>query len=175
MSRWDEIFLTVGTQLPFDRLVEDVDCWIQQQPEARAFGQLSDGTYLPQHFPFCNFLGNAAYAAAVRRCSLIVSHAGMGSILTAIEAERPIIIMPRDFSLNEHRSDHQMATAAHMQQLPGVYVARNRSELHSLLDNRMQLQKAHFESGEKRVGLVSFVRNFIVAPDAAITGRQSIS
>ena len=47
------IFLTVGTQLPFDRLVAAVDDWCAARGESDVFGQICDpgpDGYRPKHF-----------------------------------------------------------------------------------------------------------------------------
>ena len=36
------IFVTVGSQLPFDRLVSVVDEWATGRPDAKLFGQVGD-------------------------------------------------------------------------------------------------------------------------------------
>lgn len=67
---------------------------------------------------------------------VIVSHAGMGSLLTALRHRRPILIMPRKASLGEHRNDHQMATARWMEGRPGVTVAWDEAMIGEALDRR---------------------------------------
>ena len=54
---------------------------------------------------------------------MIYAHAGMGTILSALKQDKPIIIVPRLASLKEHRNDHQIATAMRMDELGYVYVA----------------------------------------------------
>jgi len=53
----------------------------------------------------------------------------MGSIVTAMEFGKPIVIMPRDHERGEHRNGHQMATAQRFMDTPGVYVAMNKQQL----------------------------------------------
>ncbi len=58
------IFLTVGTQLPFDRLVAAVDAWAARQPGQEVFGQISDpgpAGYRPKHFAWVADLDPAAF------------------------------------------------------------------------------------------------------------------
>ena len=42
----------------------------------------------------------------------IVAHAGMGTILTALETGKRLLVMPRRAALGEHRNDHQLATVS---------------------------------------------------------------
>ncbi len=65
---------------------------------------------------------------------LIVAHAGMGSILTALELGRPILVMPRLGARRETRNDHQVATARRFRALGHVAVAFDEHELVEALD-----------------------------------------
>lgn len=50
-------------------------------------------------------------AEAVARADLIITHAGVGSVLSALRAGRHPIILPRCASLGEHVDDHQRELA----------------------------------------------------------------
>ena len=130
------IFITVGTQLAFDRMVSAVDRWAASHPDVRAFAQVGPARERPQHIPHDEFLTPARALALMRDASLIVAHAGMGTVLTALELRKPIVIMPRQAALGEHRNEHQMATARWLQGRPGVHVAWDEAGLLDLLDRR---------------------------------------
>ena len=68
------------------------------------------------------------------RCSVMVSHAGMGSIITALELGKPIIILARDHERNEHRNAHQSDTLRRFAHYPGIYPARDEAHVIELLD-----------------------------------------
>ena len=53
----------------------------------------------------------------------------MGSIITALELGKRIIVMPRRADLGEHRSDHQVATAKRFAEQGRIEVAFNEREL----------------------------------------------
>lgn len=128
------IFITVGTQLAFDRMVSAVDRWAAGQPGVQAFAQVGPARERPQHIPHADFLTPAKAHALMRDAKLIVAHAGMGTVLTALELRKPIVIMPRLASLGEHRNEHQMATARWLHGRPGVHVAWDEAGLLDLLD-----------------------------------------
>jgi UDP-N-acetylglucosamine transferase subunit ALG13 len=135
------IFITVGTQLNFDRLIGYVDSWVKSRGvvDVEIFAQVGDSVYQTDSFETVKFVGLSDYQLLIERCDLIVSHAGMGSILTALEWNIPLIIFPRDVSLGEHRNAHQLATCKSFSGSPGVYVAETEEELFKLLDHRKKL------------------------------------
>lgn len=133
------IFLTVGTQLPFDRLIKSVDRWAETSSE-KIIAQTLNTSVVCQHIDSTSMLPPLQARSLFKSASLVVSHAGMGSILTALELTKPIIIFPRRASLKEHRNDHQMATARKFSgKGSGVYVAYDEEELWSLLNRRNEL------------------------------------
>jgi UDP-N-acetylglucosamine transferase subunit ALG13 len=73
------------------------------------------------------------------RAELIVAHAGMGSVLTALRHRRAILVLPRIAARGEHRNDHQLATARWLSTRPGVHVAWDEAELAGRLDGRRSL------------------------------------
>ncbi|MBE7636399.1 glycosyl transferase family 28 [Sneathiella sp. P13V-1] len=112
------IFLTLGTQLPFERLVRAMDSWCAQNPKETVFGQIAsveEGSYEPKNFKWVEFLEPDEFSKMYEESKLVVGHAGMGTIITALVQAKPLLIMPRKASLGEHRNDHQMATAQKFQ------------------------------------------------------------
>lgn len=157
------IFVTVGTQLPFDRLVLAVDRWAAAHPEIEFFAQTCEGAAPPPHMPHKPFLGADEVDQFVRKAELIVSHAGMGSVLTALQFEKPILILPRKSNLGEHRSDHQVSTAKWLATRPGVQVAWHEDEVATLLDARQQLTAGPGIGTNASAELISRLRDYIFA------------
>lgn len=136
------IFVTVGTQLPFDRMIRVIDDWAGRHPDVEVFAQIGPGTYRPKHMAFADFVAPARAEELTRQAKLIIAHAGMGSVLTALQLQRPILIVPRRASLGEHRNEHQLATARWLQSKPGITVAWDETELAQRLDLHDQLRPA---------------------------------
>jgi UDP-N-acetylglucosamine transferase subunit ALG13 len=128
------IFVTVGTQLAFDRMVRAVDSWAENHREAEVFAQIGPAQYVPKNVAYERFVEPSVFSAKAQACEAMVAQAGIGSIFTALELRKPIILMPRRAELAEHRNDHQLATVAKFRDLSGIYVAETQNELHALLD-----------------------------------------
>lgn len=123
------IFVTVGYQMPFDRLIAAVDSWAGENPDVEIFAQIGPGRFKPKHMPFLDFVEPSVFNEKIKACSAIVAHAGMGSILTAFEHGKPILVMPRYAAKSETRNDHQIATAARLGNRDGIEVAKDESEI----------------------------------------------
>lgn len=122
------IFVTVGTQMHFDRLIEAVDAWAATVRED-VFAQTGPSLYAAKNIQTRPFTTPQEFRDLARRARFIIGHAGMGSILTALEFGKRIIVMPRRADLGEHRNDHQIATAKHFVGQGRIGVARDRAEL----------------------------------------------
>lgn len=128
------IFVTVGTDLPFDRMMRVVDDWARARGRRDVFAQIGEGGWEPEHIGFTHFLQPPEFKRRFDEASLIISHAGMGTILTALLHGKPILVMPKRASLGEHRSEHQVATARRMADLGLVHMADDEEDLRGQLD-----------------------------------------
>lgn len=129
------IFVTVGVQLPFDRLIRAIDEWAGTRARSDVVAQVGVSSYRPANIRAKARLSPDEFRAHVEEAKLVVAHAGMGSIITALEIGKPIIVLPRQAALNEHRNDHQLATARYMEEQNLVRVARSETDLVRLLDD----------------------------------------
>ena len=134
------IFVTVGGQLPFDRLVHAVDQWASQHHRTDVFAQIGNSPNPPTHIEWQRLLPPPDFQSKARGAEVIVAHAGMGSILTALEFGKPIIVVPRRAHLGEHRNDHQWATVKHLSKDVGVTVAADETALLDQLQRLEELQ-----------------------------------
>ena len=155
------IFVTVGGQLPFDRLVHAVDGWAAHHVGVEIFAQIGSSTRPPANIEWEQFLSPDEFKAKAREAEVLVAHAGMGSILTAFELEKPIIVMPRRAHLGEHRNDHQWATVKNLGGHSGITVATDEEALLHELDHMDRLEAASHEAGPEYVRLLDFLRREI--------------
>ncbi len=87
----------------------------------------------------------------------------MGTILTALDLGKPLILMPRRADLGEHRNDHQLDTAAEMARLSNVTVVQS-SEALCLALNRALVGPetlGNVDSAKEPKPLIQAVRSFI--------------
>ena len=128
------IFVSTGSMMPFDRLIRTMDDWAAAHPATPVFFQIGKGAYEPRYGEFVRLMPVAAYRERLAAATLFVAHAGMGSIISAIEAGKPLVMLPRLKTLGEHNTDHQLATAATIGRRDGLHVAAREGDLGPLLD-----------------------------------------
>lgn len=106
------IFLAVGTQFSFDRLVKSVDEVIGQNGfKEEIFAQIGYSAYHPRNFQAVQFLEKQVFDRRVKEATGIISHAGMGAITIALENNKPLLVIPRLKRYGEAVNDHQVSIA----------------------------------------------------------------
>lgn len=124
------IFLTVGTQFPFDRLVQDVDNFLDtHELGEEVFAQIGNSTYKPRHFEATASLEKEAFDRYFQQASAIIGHAGMGTITMALDHGKPLLAMPRLKAYGEVVNNHQVALADEFEAIGHILVAHNTNEL----------------------------------------------
>ena len=124
------IFVTIGSMFPFDRMIRAMDAWAAEAAgDEEILAQIGEGAFEPRHMTWVRRLERPDYAAAVARARLIVAHAGVGSVVSAGEQGKPIVVLPRRAARGEHTSDHQVETAGWLRGKPGVQVAEGEADL----------------------------------------------
>jgi beta-1,4-N-acetylglucosaminyltransferase len=124
------IFLTVGTQFPFDRLVRAVDAWLDHNSfDEEVWAQIGDSPYTPRNFEAVVSLDKAAFDRRFQQASGIISHAGMGTITMALDHNKSLLVMPRLKKYGEVVSDHQTPLAERFETLGHILLARDEGEL----------------------------------------------
>jgi UDP-N-acetylglucosamine transferase subunit ALG13 len=157
------IFVTVGANTPFDRLVRCVDEWAAANDRSDVFAQIGQTEYRPAHLRFSQLLSPEEFRDTLSRASVVVGHAGMGTILSALEFGVPVLVMPRRAALREQRNDHQLATARRLAERGLVQVAMDESELRRRLDECSQLGSPERISPVAPAPLIECLRRFIRA------------
>ncbi len=166
------IFVTVGAQMPFDRLVRAVDEWVHRCGRRDVFAQIGYGGWRPSNIQWSEFLAPGEFRERVRTASAIVAHAGMGSILTAMEYGKPILVMPRRGNRGETRNDHQVSSARHFLESGEISVAFDEDELQAKLDQLSSVRPSEQISPYASPELIATLRAFISrAPDSGC-GRE---
>jgi UDP-N-acetylglucosamine transferase subunit ALG13 len=128
------IFATVGTQLPFPRLLRALDAWAAAHPDVPVIAQTGADDTAYSHLTTMARMDQDSFARHMADARIVVSHAGMGTILTAAETGKPVIVVPRLASHGEHRNDHQIDTATEMAALSVVHVVDDTDDLASAID-----------------------------------------
>jgi UDP-N-acetylglucosamine transferase subunit ALG13 len=158
------IFVTVGAQMPFDRLIEWVDAWAEARSRSDVIAQTGPGSYVPRTLRVEAFLPPAEFRSRMAEADAIVGHAGMGTIITALELGKPILVLPRRAALAETRNDHQVATARRFAETGRVLAAFDEEELMLKLDQVESFEPSGSLGSTASTELIEGLRRFVFGP-----------
>lgn len=129
------IYVTVGNHYqPFDRLIRKMD-EIAERLEEKVVMQIGAGKYRPENAEWMEFIPFETAEGYMAECRFVVSHAGIGSIISARSREKPIVVCPRRLSHGEHLNDHQMEMVRILgeERRPGIYPVDDPADLEPLV------------------------------------------
>ena len=104
------IFVTLGTQdKEFPRLIEEIDRLIENKTiKEEVIVQAGCTKYESKNLKIFDLISHDEFEKLVSECSLLITHGGVGSILTGIKRGKIVIAVPRLKKYKEHESDHQI-------------------------------------------------------------------
>lgn len=155
------IFVTVGHQMPFDRLVRAVDAWAKIHNRRDVFAQIGRASYAPTSFPSSSFLSPREFEKRMDEATAIVGHAGTGTIIAALQRGKPLLVMPRLARFQETRNDHQIATAKYFGHSGRVLVAASEDEIQSKLAELATFRPRAGISSSAAPELIARLRAFV--------------
>ncbi|GAB4091697.1 glycosyltransferase [Flaviaesturariibacter terrae] len=124
------IFVTVGSQLPFDRFIQAVDEIAPQLPgNQEIVAQVFGMKYVPKNIRTLDYIRPTEFKDYIMGSDLIVSHAGTGTIISVSQLEKPLIVFPRLGRLKETRNNHQVDTCVMLEKTCGLQVAYDQQGL----------------------------------------------
>ena len=128
------IFLTVGSMFPFDRLIRTVDQLVGEGVITdKVVAQIGHGLYEPQHMAFDRFLAKPQYDLQIDAASVLIGHAGVGTIALALERHKPLLAVPRMKRYKESVNDHQFMAAKKFGQMGHILVATDVGDIRGML------------------------------------------
>ena len=98
------IFLTLGTQkFSFNRLLRKVDKLVEKGIiKDKIFAQIGYSTYKPKHFEYVKMLSKDDFEDYMQKSCFVISHGGIGTLVSGLRHNKKIIASPRLKKHNEH-------------------------------------------------------------------------
>jgi UDP-N-acetylglucosamine transferase subunit ALG13 len=120
--------------------------------------------YSPKNVKHFDFVPLDTATEYIRKARLVVSHAGMGTIILCKEYGIPILIFPRRKRYGEHMNDHQLEIAKALEKRGGenIYVIYEEDQLEEKILKVLK-EGPKFNSIENigRVHLIRTIQEFI--------------
>jgi len=158
------IFVTVGNDFrSFDRLLKEMDEMAPLIPDEILI-QTGYSRYDPKNAKHFDFISMNQALEYIRNSELVVSHAGIGTIILCKEYGIPILILPRRKAYNEHMNDHQLEIAKVLEKREAehVYVVYGEDQLkETILRILKRRERSVSIQNSGKVNLLKVIKEFI--------------
>ena len=154
------IFVTVGTHYQgFERLIKNVDNLVDKgKLEENVVIQIGYSKYIPKNCKWFRFVDPEDFVNFCKKSNLVITHAGIGSIVIPLKLKKLVIVVPRYKKFNEHTDDHQLQITRELEKeekIIAVYDINNLEEAiikaNSFLSSKLK----------KKSKILNLVENFI--------------
>lgn len=158
------IFVTVGTQkFQMNRLMKQIEKMAENMPQERFVIQYGNCTYVPKHCETYQFMDRPQFEQCVSECSVLITHGGVGTIMSGIRAGKPVVVVPRRRQYGEHVDDHQIEAARALSAHKCLVICMNTEFLGYIIDHISEYVFNRYEEPEKKVE--DLVLGFIESPE----------
>lgn len=154
---FEMIFVTLGTQkFQLNRLLVQLDELCKEgKIEDEIYAQKGHSTYVPKNYAYTDFLSHGEFEEKIMESSLVITHSGVGSIITAMQYRKPVIVYPRMSKFKEHIDDHQQEIAEAFSKKNYVLLCGENDDLGEMIKMAGQQEfKQYVSSTEKVIEIV---------------------
>lgn len=156
------IFVTVGThERGFDRLVKAVDGLIGSgKIKEKVIIQTGYTEYIPKNCDSFKFTDYDNIVELCKKASIVISHGGVGSIITPLELGKPVIVVPRLKRFNEHTNDHQLQIVKELERQEKIIPVYDIKNLENALEEARKVGNKKYN--KQRSKILDIVSNYLL-------------
>ena len=147
------IFVILGTQkFQFNRLLQMVDHLVEKKVITEpVFAQIGYSTYQPKNFEYRDFLPESEFKENISNSRYVISHGGIGSMMSCLERGKRVIVVPRNMMHDEHIDNHQYQLASLFKRRGHILMAENEKQLIAACDEIEQFRPLPYEAQRNHI------------------------
>lgn len=155
------IFVVLGTQkFQLNRLLQKLDEYIEQGLLTdEIYAQIGNSTYKPRHYAYKDFMDKKEFDATIAKADLVIAHSGVGTIITAIHAKKPVVVFPRLAKYKEHVDDHQLDIARAFEMKRYVLCCYENDDLLEKINKCKSFHFDEYVSQQKQI--IGIIKDFL--------------
>ena len=155
------ILVTLGTQdKSFDRLLIEIDRLIEKKViKDSVVAQTGHTKYNSKNIKTIDFISPKELDKLRNDASLIITHAGVGSILDSIKLNKKVIGVPRLKEYGEHTNNHQLQILDKFYNDGYIIKASSVEDLENALSKVKDFKVKNYKSNTKN--MINLIENYI--------------
>lgn len=155
------IFVTLGTQdKGFSRLLEAIDKEIEKgNIKEKVIVQAGCTKYESKNMEILDLVSQDEFDKIMNKCSLVITHGGVGSILSGIVKGKTVVAAARLKKYKEHTNDHQKQIVKRFSDDGYILELRDFQKLGKVLEKARNFKPKKFVSNTEN--MINLISNYI--------------
>lgn len=155
------IFVTLGTQdKPFPRLLEKIEEQIKKgNIKEEVIVQAGYTKFESKYMKILGMIPMEEYNEYMKKCDLLITHGGVGSIFDALKLGKKIIGCPRLKKYGEHLNDHQIQLIESFHEKGYLLAYNEEDDLAEILKKVKKMKPIKYKSNNQK--MLDIITNFI--------------
>ena len=155
------ILITLGTQdKEFKRLLDIVEQEIEKgNIKDKVVVQAGHTKYESDNMEIFDLIDREKFSNLIEECDILITHGGVGSIITGLQKNKKVIVSPRLAKYNEHINDHQMQITENFSKKGYILPLYENDDLGKVLKEAIKFKPNKYISNTKN--MIKLVSEFI--------------
>lgn len=155
------ILVMLGTQNnSFHRLLEEIEKLIKSgKIKEKVIVQAGYTKYQSSNMEIFNLIPQKQLEEYQKEANLIITHGGVGSIISSLKMGKKVIAVPRLHQYGEHVNDHQKQIVENFDEEGYIIGIKDVSELEKAIEKSEKFKPKKYEGNNKK--MLSIIENFI--------------
>ncbi len=155
------IFVTIGTQdKDFSRLLKAIDREIEKGTiKEKVIVQAGYTKYESKNMEIRDLIPTDEFNELIDESSLVITHGGVGNILSAIQRGKTVIAAARLKKFKEHTNDHQRQIIGEFAKQGYILELRDFNKLGKMIEKSKTFKANKFKSNTKN--MINLIENYI--------------
>lgn len=155
------ILVTLGTQdKTFPRLLDIIQKQIDNgYIKDEVVVQAGNTIYESNAMKIFDLIDRDEFAELIKKCDLLITHGGVGSIITGLRNNKKIIAVPRLFKYGEHTNDHQVQIIEKFANCGFILPLYEDDDLMEVIDKSKKFKPKKFKSNTEN--MIKLIEDYI--------------
>jgi len=155
------IFVTLGTNdESFVRLLKAIDKEIKNGTiKEKVVVQAGCTKYNSKNMTILDLVPRDEFEKLIEECDLLITHGGVGSILTGINKGKKVIAVPRLSKYNEHGNDHQLQIVENFKKRKYILSCNDLNKLGKTIEKAKKFKPQKFVSNTNNI--ITMIEDYI--------------
>ena len=155
------ILVTLGTQdKSFTRILDEIQKLIDNNIiQDRVVVQAGFTKYKSNNMKIFDLVDREQFSELIKECSLLITHGGVGSILTGLKNNKVVIACPRLAKYKEHLNDHQVQIVNNFSAAGYILKYDDGDDLAAVIEKSQKFKPKKYVSNTKNI--INIIEKYI--------------